>query len=161
MLVRRCPRCDTVKDIEDFSIDASRKSGRQCYCRECQLKIYEGKKEKAKKQRQARYAANKDKEKLKMKEYYSSNRAGYRERNALRRASKLSATPSWLTLSDLCRIKSIYIEAQELSKSSGKEWHVDHIVPLQHERVCGLHVPWNLQIITATENYAKSNKFEE
>jgi 5-methylcytosine-specific restriction endonuclease McrA len=114
----------------------------------------------AKKQRQARYAANKDKEKLKMKEYYSSNRAGYRGRNALRRASKLSATPSWLTLSDLCRIKSIYIEAQELSKSSGKEWHVDHIVPLQHERVCGLHVPWNLQIITATENYAKGNKFE-
>lgn len=160
MLIRRCPKCNTIKSIEDFSIDKSRKSGRQCYCRECQLKIYEGKKELAKKQRQERYAANKEKEKLKMKEYYSSNRAGYRERNALRRASKLSATPSWLTQQDLKKIKAIYEEAQELSKHSEVLWHVDHIVPLQHEKVCGLHVPWNLQLLPANENYSKSNKFE-
>lgn len=160
MLVRRCPKCNTVKEIQDFSIDVSRKNGRQCYCRGCQLKIYEGKKEIAKKQRQERYAAHKEKEKLKMKEYYFSNRAGYRERNALRRASKLSATPPCLTPLDFYQIKNIYSKAQELSKSSGEAWHVDHIIPLQHEKVCGLHVPWNLQIITASENYAKNNKFE-
>ncbi len=160
MLMKLCPKCDTVKDIEDFSIDVSRKNGRQCYCRKCQLKTYEEKKELAKKQRQLRYAANKEKEKLKMKEYYFSNRAGYRERNALRRASKLSATPPCLTSIDFYQIKSIYSKAQELSKSSGEDWHVDHIIPLQHEKVCGLHVPWNLQIITASENYAKNNKFE-
>ena len=160
MLTKPCPKCDTVKDIEDFSIDVSRKNGRQCYCRKCQLKTYEEKKELAKKQRQLRYAENKEKEKLKMKEYYFSNRAGYRERNALRRASKLSATPPCLTPLDFYQIKNIYSKAQELSKSSGEAWHVDHIIPLQHEKVCGLHVPWNLQIITASENYAKNNKFE-
>ena len=159
MLNKRCPKCSCIKDILDFSIDNSRKSGRQCYCRECQLDIYTTKKEIAKEQRKIRYQVNKEKEKLKMKEYYSYNRSGYTERNALRRASKLFATPLWLSESERQQIKNIYSAAQELSKNSNEIWHVDHIVPLQNEKVCGLHVPWNLQIITASENCSKSNSF--
>jgi len=37
---------------------------------------------------------------------------------------------------------------------------VDHIVPLVHEKVCGLNVPWNLQIITEEENRKKANKVD-
>ncbi len=45
----------------------------------------------------------------------------------------------------------------KLRKAAGEDVHKDHIVPICSELVCGLHVPWNLQVITATENLRKSN----
>jgi 5-methylcytosine-specific restriction endonuclease McrA len=46
----------------------------------------------------------------------------------------------------------------ELTKLTGERYVVDHIVPLISDEVCGLHVPWNLRVITQEENLRKSNK---
>ncbi len=70
-----------------------------------------------------------------------------------RQTKKLFATPSWLTKNHFKKMENIYIKASKLKLT------VDHIVPLQGVLVCGLHVPWNLQLLTLSENVIKGNKF--
>jgi hypothetical protein len=75
------------------------------------------------------------------------------------RARKLNATPSWLTEEHYEQIKLVYEHAKECEMLTGDKYHVDHIVPLNGENISGLHVPWNLQVLPADINIAKSNKF--
>lgn len=86
--------------------------------------------------------------------YRENNRSYMAEKESRRRASKINATPSWLTEEDKIAIEKIYEYAWSLG------YHVDHIVPLRNKKVCGLHVPWNLQPIPAEDNMRKHNKFE-
>ena len=104
--------------------------------------------------------ANPDKVKAYDKKWVVNNTAKENAWNAKRRAAKLQASPKWLTKFDLDYIKSIYIQAKELEKIDGIERNVDHIVPLKGKTVCGLHVPWNLQILTSIDNLKKSNKLD-
>jgi hypothetical protein len=58
------------------------------------------------------------------------------------------------------RILQIYLECAEISKQTGVQHHVDHIIPLRGRKVCGLHCLDNLRIIPAKDNQAKGNKWE-
>lgn len=75
-----------------------------------------------------------------------------------RRRRHKNATPKWLTREQKAEIRKIYKEAIKLCADKPKSYAVDHIIPLMGKEVCGLHVPWNLQILTAEENYKKNNK---
>lgn len=78
-----------------------------------------------------------------------------REVKARYRAALLQAMPPWV---DREAIRQIFKLAKLESDKRGETLHVDHIVPLQGESVCGLHVPWNLQILTGFENRSKRNR---
>jgi hypothetical protein len=71
-------------------------------------------------------------------------------KTAKRRAITFNATPSW---ADLEEIKNVYLEARYFGM------HVDHIIPLNHPLVCGLHVWDNLQLLNPIDNIRKGNKY--
>lgn len=78
---------------------------------------------------------------------------------ARRYASKRNRTPNWLNDDQRAAIREIYRSCKDVSRLTGKKHHVDHVVPLVGKTVCGLHVPWNLQILTEHENCTKSRKW--
>lgn len=89
---------------------------------------------------------------------FQNARPGFRAKLcAARRAQKKKAMPPW---ADRRAIADVYQDAKELSVATDMIWHVDHIIPLKHPHVCGLHIAANLQIMPADENQRKSNRFE-
>lgn len=127
-----------------------------------------------------KYSLNAQKLRGKRKENYYANLTEEREQAKLRsrvwrksnpalrnalvknyKETKSSRMPKWLNESQLLAIKCKYSVASMLSKYGVEPWHVDHIVPLRGKEVCGLHVPWNLQVIPARVNISKGRKFAQ
>ena len=92
------------------------------------------------------------------KKHHERLKPAYAAYSRTRQAKKRMACPDWV---DINAIKDIYSLRQKISDETGVDYHVDHYYPLKGETICGLHVPWNLQIITAEENLAKHNKMPE
>ena len=90
--------------------------------------------------------------------YAKNNRGIINAAVARRKAAKLQRTPAWLDVVSLKETEFTYAWCAAL-RSCGLDYHVDHVVPLQGQNVSGLHVPWNLQVIPATENIQKNNRW--
>ena len=75
----------------------------------------------------------------------------YRTRKALK-----DATPDW---ADYAGIRRMYEECVRLSDQMGLEFEVDHVIPIHNRKVCGLHLPENLKVVSHSLNTIKANKF--
>ena len=101
-----------------------------------------------KKYRKDKYEERKEFNSIRNKKLYLDNKGYYKHKSNKRRAKLLQAIPKFANLD---KIKEIY-------KNCPKGYHVDHIIPLNNPIVCGLHVEWNLQYLSAKENCSKGNK---
>lgn len=142
---RKCKKCKSEKTMSNRDKESHRKTSLESYHR------------------------TKDKEtrRIKKREYYKNNKEAlakvsneWQKRNPLkmraararRRAALINATPGWAKVGDVCKaIVTFYLECPD-------GFEVDHIVPLRGKEVCGLHVPWNLQYLTKSENSSKGNR---
>lgn len=178
-----CTKCGIEKPVSEFAKDRTKKTGFRPSCKQCNRawhkKYHKKNAGKRSKIAATRYKENKkhilsknkewrdqnkdwykkrDSERsLEKKEYYEENKDLFIAHVAKRRAAKLQATPIWAKQG---YISLFYKMAKMEEKRTGRKVHVDHIIPLQGEKVCGLHCEQNLQLLFAEDNLSKGAQYE-
>ena len=159
-----CSKCGELKKTSEFYKASNQKSGYYPSCKDCKkatVSEYLLTCPEIKKRLDALYKQKRPEVGKKARDkYYSNNKILWTVSTAKRRVSKLNRTPSWLSKQDKAYIEYIYKFSRNISKYLGKEYHVDHIIPLQGDLVSGLHVPSNLQVIPAIDNLQKGNTWQ-
>ena len=172
-----CSHCKQEKPFVAFYASSTHKSGYASWCKECESERCKAKNQVNRDGRLARAKewrethsetakngvlawreANKERYANYFVEYAKANRGKVNAKWMKREAAKKSRTPSWLSDDEHWMIEQVYDIAAIRTKMLGISFHVDHIIPLQGKTVSGLHVPWNLQVISAKQNQMKSNK---
>jgi 5-methylcytosine-specific restriction endonuclease McrA len=160
--MKNCCRCKKEKDLSDFNKDRQCRDGLRPFCRECSKKEwllrYAKMKEKESGRKSAFYKENRENILKKTSNWLKNHRAYGAKKVALRRAVKKMSAPPWLTIIHLQQIQWYYDAAKMFKRDTGVTNHVDHIHPIKGNGFCGLHVPWNLRVIKASENSSKGNK---
>lgn len=143
--------------------DAGRERVRKSYAKHREARLAadkarrEGNKEMYLQRERASYAKHKAARAARFKKWAADNKERIAAYAAERRAARRNSTPVWLSDKQYDQILDWYKSAEIMEQLTGYKWHVDHIVPLRGRTVSGLHVPWNMQVLPATENLKKSN----
>lgn len=151
MSEKECTRCHVTKPISDFPWGKDRRlvagGSYKSQCKAC-----------ANERAKTWQAKNYDRAFANQKRWREENYEQWRESNDAankRRWDAIKAqTPPW---ADVTKIEEVYAAARAL-REAGHDAEVDHIVALQGVDACGLHVHWNLQIVTRKANLQKRNR---
>lgn len=157
---RICTKCRVIKPLGSFYRLEVKVETRCIHCLRSYQSVYTAANAEAMVvARKARYAANPQKFINMVLAEAKKKPEKFRIRAMNRHCDKLQRTPKWLTVDQKHLIAEFYKKANYLTKTTGCKYEVDHIVPLRGKNVSGLHVPWNLQVITKSENTKKGNRF--
>lgn len=167
---RKCTKCEIYQDIEEFGLMRGKPNTRCKSCIRVISKLYYSQNRARCLQRQRQYHYKNRKARLAyMRENYSrlqlcesarASRRKYKKANPEKdRAYVAKRRKRTVPFSDLAKITHVYWVCELVTQITGVVHEVDHIVPLNHPKVSGLHVHTNLQILTQTENRKKGNKY--
>ena len=134
---KHCGGCGSMKPIAHFHAGATQ-------CRECKS-AYDKKNKRRFKLRKLSALSNSTEYRRKWNTDNKELKNGYTRK---RRAMIKIATPVFASMRE---IKKMY-------KNAPKGMHVDHVIPIVSDIVCGLHVEWNLQYLTPQQNIDKGSK---
>lgn len=98
-----------------------------------------------------------EKQRERFAKHYDENKDYYIARGA-ERARRSRRSFHLLTKEQQDQVVGFYVLARQLTLATGVPHEVDHIEPLRGKTSCGLHVPWNLQVVTRKANRAKGNR---
>lgn len=162
--MKKCSKCHEQKSLDEFGKDPRKKSGLTAQCRKCKniyaksyWAINKGKFKESQAKRRELY---REWHKEYSRKWLQNNLERHSARERKRNACVKRATPIWLEKEQIKFMKSMYLNARILSKYFQAQCEVDHIIPIQSKLVSGLHVPWNLQIVTKEYNQRKSTNTE-
>jgi hypothetical protein len=144
---RTCTRCAEIKTAADFGRVKNSPDGLRRECKVCRVA-----------REQARYAANAAAKRLYGREWNARNRDALRAGKAARKTAVKQATPLWLTAIQRAQVAEFYDIALARTTQTGVAHEVDHIYPIKGTHSRGLHVPWNLQVLTAAANNTKRRR---
>ena len=103
-------------------------------------------------------ALNSDKKRTADKLWRERNATKLSSYHSARRDRRRKSEPAWLNAIERAQIQEMYDVAAARTMQTGVKHHVDHIHPLKGDGFNGLHVPWNLCVLTATKNLSKGTR---
>lgn len=183
MLTKKCSKCQQVLPTSFFGRDSSTLDGLKYRCKPCikadKAEFRKKNPEKVKswlnnwkkknpekvkagnRERTAKWNQNNREKRREMTRAWFESNPGMKAMYSAERRSAIAIQSGMLKDSDNLKIREIYKEAKAISLETGIPHHVDHIFPLKGKNCSGLHVPWNLRIVTAEENLKKNAKMPD
>ena len=180
--MKTCTKCKQHKPLDLFSKNSKTKDGLQHHCKQCKLEYQRNNpnrnsvsakyREANKELCNARSVASMQKKwgyylakardwQIRNRDHWLAlRRAWYEENRALeiarkrKRAGRIQHDLALLSKAEQAEIQGLYDFCRIFPG-----FEVDHVVPLTHDLVCGMHVPWNLQVLPVSVNRSKGNKF--
>ena len=153
--MKTCSKCkkEYLATLEYFPPNKKCKLGLNSHCRICKR---EANRIASRNWCKQNYQNNPEKEKTRVLKNRENNRKQYNRYSTIYKSAVRNKRIKHARTNDpkiVEQIKEIYYNRPE-------GFTVDHIIPLKGKVVSGLHVPWNLQYLTKSENSSKRNKFE-
>ncbi|MDQ5980963.1 MAG: hypothetical protein QG602_3941 [Verrucomicrobiota bacterium] len=145
---KQCTRCRITKPLSAFNRRTASKDGRTAACGDC-----------IRERKQVIYWAHPGERERASKRATKAKQRRFAEEPGYRRAFWLWTATKRRTTIPACATITAFVPICREADEKGAGYVLDHIVPLRHPEVCGLHVPWNLRVVKRETNLKKGNRF--